>query len=47
MSFMSTLRSLGRNRRGLEPAVARAAAVNRRERLVTTALVQAGTPPRI
>jgi hypothetical protein len=47
MSFMSTIRSLGRNSRTLEPAVARAAAIARRDHLVSAAIVRAGTPPRI
>lgn len=47
MSFMSAIRSLGRSRRTLEPTVARAAAIARRDDLVSAAIVKAGPPPRI
>jgi len=46
MSLLSYVRSLGSGR-GLEPAVARAAAAARRDCLVTEALVRAATPPRL
>jgi len=47
MSLMTTIRSLGRGRRALEPSVARAAAAARRDGLVSAAIMKAGTQPRL
>jgi hypothetical protein len=47
MSFMSTIRSLGRAQRGMEQSLRRAAAMARRDGLVSAAILRAGQPPRI
>jgi hypothetical protein len=47
MSFVSTLRSLRRNRRPLEYALAAASTATLRDEIISAALQKAGTPPRI
>ena len=47
MSFVTRLRSLRRNRRPVEYALAAAATATLRDEIVSAALQRAGNPPRI
>jgi len=47
MSFFATLRSLGRNRRSVNRAVAAASTSRFRDEFVVAASVRAGNPPRL
>lgn len=47
MSFVSTFRSLRRNRRSVDRAIAAASADRFREELVLAATVRGGHPPRL
>ena len=47
MSFVSTLRSLRRNRRSVDRAMAAATASRFRDELVLAAAVKSGNPPRL
>jgi hypothetical protein len=47
MSFVSTLRSLRRNRRPVERAIAAASNRSLRDDLILGAILRAGNPPRL
>ncbi len=47
MSFVSTLRSLRRNRRSVDRAIAAASTNRFRDELVVAATARAGNPPRL
>ena len=47
MSFVSTLRSLRRNRRSVDRAIAAASTSRFRDELALAATVRAGNPPRL
>jgi len=47
MSFLSTLRSLRRDRRPVERALAAASTATARDELVLAARIKAGSPPRL
>ena len=47
MSFVTTLRSLGRNRRSVNRALAAASTSRFRDEFVVAATVKAGNPPRL
>jgi len=47
MSFASTLRSLGRNRRSVNRAIAAASTSRFRDEFLVAVTVRAGNPPRL